>query len=307
MNTSPGMTPESPAVTHVKSNDYADEWIRFLKRRNALLTVVWSLLLIISIGLLIVGLYFYQQQQLTLEKNLRVEAQWQETQNSLIEWQGKYDAMQKQFNTLQEERRNLEQAAGQNDSRLDITSKMVDNLKEQIATLEAQNANHIDALDKARELIRRQQDESASVTQGLQDELAKRDSDLQERAGAYTAMVNRNKEVQRELDRMSAQLNEKHEVIDRLTRERDVSQKALRTLQAEQEKLQREFKAMVTPVGPATKAGSVPSSKTLIPNGALDPIVKPKQVAPANKPSRSAKEQPASGAFDYDEISIDRP
>lgn len=311
MNISPGMTPESSVSTHPNTNaelnnNYADEWIRFLKRRNALLTVVWSLLLVLSIGLLVAGLYFYQQKQLELEKNLRLEAQWQEAQAGLVEWQRKHDALQQQVHTLQDERRNLEQMAGQNDSRLDLTSKMVDNLKQQIAALETENATHIDALEKAREMIRLQQDEAATAAQGLQEELSKREADLQERSGAYTALVNRNKDVQRELDRMSAQLNEKHQVIDRLTRERDISQQALRTTQANLEKLQREFKAMVTPVGPAASSGSSAASKAPAPTGALDPIVKPKPVVPQNKPgstgTTSGKE---AGAFDYDEISID--
>lgn len=319
MNISPGMTPESPVTPSAKSNDYAEEWIRFLKRRNALLTVVWSLLLVLSIALLVAGLYFYQQQQLELEKNLRVEAKWQEAQVGLAEWQKKHDALQQQINTLQEERRNLEQVVGQNDSRLDITSKIVDNLKQQIAQLEAENTTHIEALEKARELIRRQQDEAATVAQGLQDELGKRDADLQERSSAYMALVNRNKEHQREMDRMSAQLNEKHEVIDRLTRERDMAQKALRSVQADHEKLQREFKAMVAPVGAAANTPASASSKTPMPSGAFDPIVKPKPtvnpkpMVPQNKPAGSGnsgssnKEPPASSAFDYDEISIDRP
>ena len=308
MNISPGMTPESPATPPSKSSDYAEEWIRFLKRRNAVLTVVWSLLLVLSIALLVAGLYFYQQQQLEQEKNLRVEAQWQEAQASLVEWQKKHDVLQQQINTLQEERRNLEQVAGQNDSRLDITSKMVDNLKQQIAELEAENASHIEALDKARELIRRQQDEAAATAQSLQDELGKRDADLQERSGAYTALVNRNKEHQREMDRMSAQLNEKHEVIDRLTRERDIAQKALRSVQADHEKLQREFKAMVAPVGAAANAPAPASSKTPMPSGAFDPIVKPKPVE-QKAPASGQDKKPAakSDAFDYDEISIDRP
>lgn len=311
MNTSPGMTPESSVSTPPKpnaefTNNYADEWIRFLKRRNALLTVVWSLLLVLSIGLLVAGLYFYQQQQLEREKNLRLETQWQEAQAGLVEWQRKHDALQQQVQTLQDERRNLEQMAGQNDSRLDLTSKMVDNLKEQIAALEAENATHIEALEKARELIRLQQDEATTAAQGLQEELSKREADLQERSSAYTALVNRNKDVQRELERMSAQLNEKHQVIDRLTRERDVSQQALRSMQANHEKLQREFKAMVTPVGPAASSGSATSSKAPVPTGALDPIVKPKTVAPQNKPGAASKpSSKEAGAFDYDEISID--
>lgn len=325
MSTEPVISPEQIST---RQSDYAEQWISFLKRRNAILNLVWSVLLVVSVCLLVLALYFFQQQQLEQEKVVRLEAQLQSTNASVVDFQFKHDALQQQIKSLQEERRNLEQIAGQNDSQLDLTSKIVDTLKQQIATLELENTSNIEALEKARDLIRRQQLDAASTSEGLEAQLRKREAELskqlQERSMAYNALASRNKENAQELDRLSSQLADKNNVVERLSRERDTARKdnmrtqqALGALQEDYDKLSRDFKAMVSPIGSSGGTNQTAPAKSTAPANTLDPIITPatpkkeavpvSDVGPVKEGKADSKPNKEASAFDFDSISIDRP
>ena len=149
-----------PSENSQLNQDYAQEWIAYLKRRNLILTIVWPVLLVLSILASLTAFYYSQQEQ-SSRVNLLIESEknhsLEETKQNLI---SEIDSLKSSNIKVNEELESLKNAREElsvlntnSTSKLNITSQMVDNLNQLVTELKNEKEDLTAQLEDSLEAI----------------------------------------------------------------------------------------------------------------------------------------------------------
>lgn len=319
----------SQAQSNAAHPDYAQEWIIFLKRRNFILNLVWPALLVLFIISAIVAGFFYQQSQ-TMSLNIAIQKQILSKSESdkltqaetIRRMEQEITSLSNEVKTLNSAREQLSLQQGDSESKLSITSQMLENLEQQVSVLKAENSVLAEQLELAKStLISTQSDfqlEYQKLSQNHQIKVEALTKQINDRKTAYQALANRQQEMRNDIDRFSSlamtkdqelsklksqtailnsQLKEKQSVLNA----RDTE---LKVLQSNYQDTENKLNALISPIGNAgsqnrpVKADVSPRNQQDKRMTGFEEITKPKKA----KPSEPTKEEEQS--LDFENISI---
>jgi uncharacterized protein HemX len=316
---------------------YAQQWIDFLRQRNAMLSIFSLLALLIAIFMGVVAFYFHQQGKSAVsefsfykEKSQQLESQLANQSSHMS--RSDDDALAQLNEKIDIQAQQLSEAENQ----LKLSEEVVDNLNSQLILLKEENAALSNSLSKVRESLL----SDASAGEVLKNEnhrltienkaLAKKLSDGK---GAYLAVVKRHKASQSEIDFL-AEENHKLKQANELTYQRIETLKtqvsglseANASLISDLDKSQNDYQSLedklasiMSPIGIKPKEetsdqAASPGQRAFAPMEGGDGL----EEIQIQKPSNSIKKvkEPISGVngsssaaaananFDYDKISI---
>jgi DNA repair exonuclease SbcCD ATPase subunit/nitrate reductase NapE component len=312
--------------TSSSNPDYAQEWIAFLRKRNLLLSVIWPILLVLFIGAGFTSIYYFQSTQAAGLNNQMLDEKIQLLQNDKVSLTQQLDNLQEKHSQLMTELDNLKSvraalAEQQDDSvsQLQITTQMLENMKQQLVLLKNENTELTDQLGLAKaalsEMDANYQAELAKATTLKSSQLSELNKQLESRKTAYQALANRQQEMRDEMDRLSALNTTKDKTIAALNTEKSNLAKQLRqaqqtlksreaefqALQSGYNELDSKLKALVSPIGVSSSRPAEKNNPTL-----SDTSKKPSTITgleeikkPAPKPQNSADK-----TLDYDQIKV---
>lgn len=311
--------------TNQSNLDYAQEWIRFLRRRNFVLNIIWPSLLIATILTAGMTVYFYQISQssqltLELESNEKTELLEQNTQleSNLSELTLKKNELEAELAALISAREELSAKNDNSASKLTITSQMVDNLNQVVSELKNERESLVAQINEQQSLISELQEEHqttlAKTQQEKLDSLSALSKELNQRKSAYQALANRQQEMREEIDRLSNLTTTKDKQLEKLNQEKnnlasrlkdktnDISryQSQIDTLQKSYADLEVKLNALVSPINSSQAKPKTPQQNTLAkPNKGItgfEEIKKPVKKEPDVNES--------GGELDFNTISI---
>lgn len=224
--------------------DYAQEWITFLKRRNLVLSVIWPVLLVLMIISSVAAVYFYQQQkssdlQLSAETQRAIELQDENRQLiiQVTDLEKSAADLQSELETLQNARQALSLQNNDSESKLNITSQMVDNLNQLVAELKNERASLISKLDASHDAHRELKQEYEEFVAASKKDTIKSVSDLNKqiasRKSAYQALANRQQEMRDEMDRLNNLVSAKENQLDKANKDKRQLQAQLKNKDSE--------------------------------------------------------------------------
>ena len=311
--------------TNQSNLDYAQEWIRFLRRRNFVLNIIWPSLLVATIRTAGMAVYFYQMSQssqltLELESNEKTELLEQNTQleSNLSELTLKKNELEAELAALISAREELSAKNDNSASKLTITSQMVDNLNQVVSELKNERESLVAQINEQQSLISELQEEHqttlAKTQQEKLDSLSALSKELNQRKSAYQALANRQQEMREEIDRLSNLTTTKDKQLEKLNQEKnnlasrlkdktnDISryQSQIDTLQKSYADLEVKLNALVSPINSSQAKPKTPQQNTLAkPNKGItgfEEIKKPVKKEPDVNES--------GGELDFNTISI---
>ncbi len=194
------------------SDQFAQQWIDFLRKRNSLLTLILPVLLVFILILALTAFYFYQEgQTIALESRLAEQSQ-SKLEKLLAAKSQKNSDIQQVLHSSQKQNAELEQRlqetlarAAETDAALSINQGLVDNLSAQLALLKEENQALMASLNQVRESLLNGASTSevlADENTRLTEELDSLNKKLGDRKGAYLAVVKRQKDTQLEIERL---------------------------------------------------------------------------------------------------------
>lgn len=310
--------------------EYAKHWIEFLQKKNAVLNIVWPLLLIMSVLLLLASFYFFQNAENYSEQNdasnaviVDLQAQMDELLEKLDSLESEKQSMAQQIKRLQTVKNNLEQQKGDSIERLDLSSKVTETLQETLRVLEDEKATMVDALKAAKAMLLKQEKNYSEQIANLQAQHSQSQQlstkALSDRKTAYNALVKRQHEMQSEMDRLAAIVRKQSAELEAGVQSRSRMQFQLkeykqRVATLQQEKAvadQQNQKAKPSIETPAVKPGDTAASDksgTVI-NDGLDeiraPVVKKEKPPVNNRAASSPKaavDNEDAAVFDFESI-----
>jgi septal ring factor EnvC (AmiA/AmiB activator) len=202
-----------------QNEEYAQQWISFLRKRNTILNIVWPLLLVFSIAGLLVSFYFYQlstsfdlERQLTESKLSENETELGLLTSSFNVLQEKNDTLQSKLQSLVNDKEQLSDEKNDTDSQISVHTQMNDALKSQVEIMRSEKIAMKESIDEAKVLLLQQQEDSSQlslVNEGLLKENELLNEQVESRKYAYLALAKRQKEFQSEIDRLDQALLKK--------------------------------------------------------------------------------------------------
>lgn len=309
------------------NQDYTQEWINFLKRRNLILTFVWPVLLVLSILTSLTAFYYFQLEQ-TSKLNLSIETEKyhlleEEKQNLVSEistLRTSNTSLNTELEALKNAREELSVLNTNSTSKLSITSQMVDNLNQLVAELKDERDSLIsqleDSLETINELKKQHQQYAAQASKEKTSTIADLTKQIDSRKFAYNALANRQQEMREEMDRISNLNSSKDMQIEKLKKESQninslLSQKnkeiaaykdRVSILEKSYSELEIKLNALVSPISNKKIAPASSNTQTLTQTigskkiTGLEEIKKPVKQLDNNE----SKEQ----TFDHNQISI---
>jgi len=313
------------------NTEYASQWIEYLKKKNMLLNIVWPLFMCSTIVCAISTFYFYQLSENTKLQFSVVLSSLQDSKktNNAIAVELKLIQqtnieLEENIALLSNAKTTLEQQKGNSVSQLDLSSQMVNTLKEKIAALETENTLTVSALHKAKSLLGNQEKEKQSTEKNLDEKIKAHNKErfmMQKRVKdgqvAFKALTSRQKEMQSEMNRLADVVAQQKNEINAVIMTKNIAQTALTssklkisTLENDYKSLETSLKLAVEPISMRTKKheGQSPDvrnigtqkSSVILNSDGLEEIH-----APIVKSSQAKKKTNTSAAFDFDQISLD--
>jgi len=303
--------------------DYAQEWIAFLKRRNLVLTIVWPVLLVLSILSSVMAIYFYQQQQsvsLQLATEVQEKSELQEGNQQLSSQLSSLEALksnlQAELETLHSAREELSLQNNDSESKLNITSQMVDSLNQLVAELKNERSSLITKLEESDSSLRQLTQEYQDFVANSKKETIKSVSDLNKqistRKSAYQALANRQQEMREEMDRLSNLVNSKEKQLEKVNKDKIQLQAQLKnktneiatysnrlsSLQESYSALETKLSAIMSPISQKSKIKKQEGSKSNTEN-----MTNLTGLEEIKKPIKPKKEQ-NSEDYDFNKITV---
>jgi len=321
----------------VLNADYASQWIEYLKKKNTILNIIWPLLLVSTILCAVAVFYFFQLSQssdqrhkLVGQKILNVQSELKISQGKtksieaeLLKSQLEKKSLQEDMSLLVTAKTTLEQQKGDSVSQLDLSSQIVATLKENVSALISEKELVMTSLNKAKTLLLMQAknnqielDDFASQSKENAKARFNLQKKLNDRKVAFEALMNRQKEMQVEMNRLADLVQKQQSDMDADSKDKKAiekklqeSQAAVETLQNEYSVLQKNLKLVVAPISaPSAKAKPKPAvsaaENKVSANDGLDEIRAPVTV---KKPKAKNNKSNSGAAFDFNQISLDNP
>lgn len=336
------MANSSPNNNHTEQ--YAQQWIDFLKQRNNVLSVLLFLMIVFSLGLGLAAFYYFQQNQTSLlESNLyeqkieKLELTLKQKEALISDSSSSFNGIKGQHEILSKELSSLETELAESKKQLGVKQDMIDNLSSQNILLKEENGALEASLSQVRESLLNGATNSevlAEENQRLVTENKNLSKKLKDSKTAYLAVVKRQKEAQSELDVLVDQnysLKQKDEKrlssIKSLNNEINTLKTGNIQLQSELDRSRKEFAileeklaSIVSPISGNTSPKvdvSTPvnsgfsSAAPVISGDGLEEIkVSKPVVVPKTKEindaeaGNSSPSSAQSGGFNYEEISV---
>ena len=311
-----------------QNSDYAQEWISFLRRRNLVLTIAWPVLLTLFIVAGFAAIYFYQSMQ-AVQLNLDLLSEQQQAlESDKTALKARVDKLSKEnedllgeVSALKSAREALSVQQGDSESKLNITSQMLENLEQQLAIFKNENAELLSQLNLARqslnEIESKYQLELSTLAKKNTSTLSELNKQLSSRKTAYQALANRQQEMRDEMDRYSNMVAAKDKELAKLKDEKSAlntqlkeTKKNLQIRQAEFNALQKNYndldtklKALVSPIGSGkTSAASGKNAQTPS-SGAENKYENVTGFEEIKKPKPPAQ-KPKEDNLDFDQIKV---
>ena len=304
--------------------DYAQEWITFLRRRNLVLTIIWPVLLILMILSLVAAIYYYQIQQTSgaqlvseIQKNEELSNTNQQLLTELATLEDAKSELQSQLSSLQNAREELSLQNNDSESKLNITSQMVDNLNQLVVELKNERASLIEKLEESQALlVLLKQQHEAFVTSSKQENVkavSELNKQLESRKSGYQALANRQQDMREDMDRLSNIANSKEKQLERANKEKielqaqlrnkeneiDTYSNRLTSLQESYSNLETKLNAIMSPISSTAAAKKSPESS----GQNTDNMTNISGLEEIKKPAKT-QETPKDENFDYNKIKV---
>jgi len=299
--------------------EYAQQWITFLRKRNTVLNIIWPILFMLLVATSVAAIYFYLESVnsgLNVANSNSKIAKHIESNAVLLSTN---EALQRQNETLISEKAFLKSgqdklAASQDDSasKLDISKQIIQTLQTQVDTLKTEKTIMLDALGEAKALLVQQNKASASdlseKNKKFDEEYEQLSKQIKSRKIAYTALANRQKEMQSEIDRL---VNVNIEAKSKLEKQINAQKlaetnsrsniKELESLRAENKLLENKLQLIVSPIVEKPTETIISQNK----GRGLDAIQAPrKRSQKITQPDMKAQKNGKTNSFDFDQMSV---
>ena len=219
-----------PSENGQLNQDYAQEWIAYLKRRNFVLTIIWPALLVLAICASLTAFYYFQQEQssklnlmIETDKNHLLEVTKQNLMSELDALKSSNNAINKELESLKSAREELSVLNNNSTSKLNITSQMVDNLNQLVSELKNEKndltAQLEDSLEAINQLKKQHQQYVAKANKEQLTSVAELNKQIDSRKFAYQALANRQQEMRDDMDRLNNLNTSKDKQIEQLKKE----------------------------------------------------------------------------------------
>lgn len=316
------MTPSKPIVLGRADNpEIAQQWIDYLQKKNAVLTMVWSIMLVIIIALSFASFYFYHHYQGSLKSDQIRLNELSELTEERDGWRVKAFAFEKNTVELAQElelvqavKHGLEQQKSKTSGLLSEKNRLADAMKLQVTQLEKDNLELTQQILLSQKAFAEYKQASQQQIVSLKGKFGQQTQALNDRKGAFEALAKRQKESQKEMERLSGLLAKEQTALLKLRKQRDALTKSLKTTQqqlatAEQEyqSLERKFEFAIAPISSNKDKNKLRETAAgkLTKNDAAslkvsEPVVKKDLKTEVKKSGGSA-----STAFDFQTIAID--
>jgi len=307
------------------NNEYASQWIDYLKKKNAVLNIVWLVFMCTTVVCAISTFYFFQLSESTAQQASSTLSNLQQFQkkNDVIAGQLKQS---QQLNTKLEEniallsdaKSQLEQQKGDSVSQLDLSGQIVETLKEKVTVLETENVLITAALNKAKSLLGQLEKDNrlskkslATKTKAHDKERFKMHKELKNGQVAFKALMSRQKEMQLEMNRLADVVDQQKLELNitknNAAAERKASELKIYALETEYKDLEASLKLSVEPILMTTKKSepdtSIVSNIPTENNQATQHSDGLEEIhAPVVKTPKTSN---TSATYDYDQISLD--
>jgi chromosome segregation ATPase len=300
------------------NTEYASQWIDYLKKKNAVLNIIWPIFMCLTVLCAISTFYFFQLSESTKQQTLTVLSNLKDSKESykLLE---KAHQKSKQDNIafLSDAKNELEKQKGDSVSQLDLSSQIVETLKEKIAVLETEKTLITEALYKAKLLLGQNDKDNQAAHKNLVVKTKAHNKErftmkkkLIDKEVAFKALMSRQKEMQAEMNRLADVVDQQKFEISRAAAKYNTAQVALNTsdlkitnLENKYAELEESIKLAVEPISNAsadTEASVAENNVSLQYGDGLEEIR-----APVVKASSSKIKTNTDATFDYDRISLD--
>jgi len=294
--------------------EYAKHWIAYLQKKNAVLSIVWPILLIISVLLLVAALYFFQREQSALKRSQELnqlvdemQAKRAELVQNLRTLEAENGAMSQEIELLRTVKKSLEEQKEAANARQDLTRNMADTLKETVNGIEAENAVMKDALAEAKKMLIKQEKDNAHKMLALKTQHSKSTQismkALADRKIAYRALVQRQNEMQDEIERLAGVVNRQDIKLAEAAKTRSRLQVELQSYRQQVEKLEQTNdqlnQELIAQTEPVPEGANVSAPEL---NDGLDEIRAP---VVTNKAAKKSPARDPAAAFDFDSIATE--
>lgn len=285
-----------------ENTEYASQWIEYLKKKNAVLNIIWPIFMCLTVLCAISTFYFFQLSENTKQQALTALANLQDSKESyeLLEETLK-QSKQENMAFLSDAKTELEQQKGDSVSQLDLSGQIVEALKEKVTVLETKNTLVTATLNKAKSLLVQREKERFTMAKKLKD-----------RQLAFKALMSRQKETQTEMHRLADIVDQQKLEISSAKTKYDIAQIALNiseskiaSLENQYDELKGSMALAIEPISNATGKADTNTSaaESDVPIQYSDGLEEIR--APVVKTSNSKKKTNTDATFDYDQISLD--
>jgi len=303
-----------------EKTEYASQWIEYLKKKNAVLNVIWPIFMFSTVLCAISTFYFFQLSENTKQQVLTALSNLQDSKESheLLE-EALKQSKQENIAFLIDAKTELEQQKGDSVSQLDLSGQIVETLKEKVVALETENSLITEALNKAKSLIgqygkdnQAAQKSLAVKTKAHNTERFSMKKKLKDREIAFKALMSRQKEMQAEMNRLADVVDQQKLEISSAAVKHNIDQVALNTSNSRIAYLEKKYSELEGSIKLAAEPISNASSKVDVSVSAAENFV-PLQYsdgleeirAPVVKIPNSKKKTSTDATFDYDQISLE--
>tara|TARA_R110002049_G_scaffold121270_3_gene276001 strand:+ start:2110 stop:3075 length:966 start_codon:yes stop_codon:yes gene_type:complete len=317
-----------PSENSQLNQDYAQEWLTYLKRRNLILTIIWPVLLVLSILTSLTAFYYSQLEQssklsllLETDKNHALEETKQILISEMQALKSSNLALNEELESLKSAREELSVLNNNSTSKLNITSQMVDNLNQLVAELKNEKADLTAQLEDSLETINQlKKQHQQYITQSNKEKtssVTELNKQLESRKSAYQALANRQQEMRDDMDRFNNLNNSKDKQIEQLKKESQhfnlrlsektneiaVYKNRISVLEKSYSELELKLNSLISPIGgtqqskPAAKTQATQQTDASRKITGLEEIKKPVKQNNSNNESTNQD-------FDHNQISI---
>jgi chromosome segregation ATPase len=254
-------------------DNYAQQWIDFLRKRNTVLNVLWPTLLCSTVIFALAAFYFYQQGHTTvLDLSLAKQSKLAESEKlaQALENQTtlklERDALLTELSDIKESSSELSAQHSDSELKINANAEIIENLKIQLSLLQAEKETVSQAFSDVRDAVNKGQSLSQAVSTENKRLLAENTAlskTLQDRKTAYLALVKRQREAQGEMDRLADLVsageddrNNWQQRVSLLSTQRKVLNEEKRSLQKKlsesiekQKVLENRLSSLMAPIG----------------------------------------------------------
>tara|TARA_R110001592_G_scaffold354185_1_gene653666 strand:+ start:11853 stop:12830 length:978 start_codon:yes stop_codon:yes gene_type:complete len=263
-----------PSENNQLNLDYAQEWLTYLKRRNAVLTIVWPVLLMFLILASLVAFYYYQLEQtsklslsIEIEKSQSLEEVQLTLQSEITSLTTTNTELKTELEGLINSREELSVLNNDSTSKLNITSQMVDNLNQLVIELKNEREDLSTKLEDSLETIAQLQNQHEQMikqkNKETTDSIAGLNKQIDSRKTAYQALANRQEEMRDEMNRLNDLVISKEKIIDKLKKDNqnietrltnknseiETYKNKLMSVQKNYSELETKLNAIMSPIG----------------------------------------------------------